>query len=272
MDDDLREPQQAGEGVRISGAQEASPAAARASRSPEVGGGRSAQPAASWDDEDDEPWDEEWPDDGSGAPGARALDEGVDDEDSWPEETDPSVQIRPTRSPQPSASSREETTEEGERLIPIDDDDSPDDGRSSWSTFAGQGPRWRSNADDWNDGDADGDAALTHDDDTRVGALDPDRSEESGPLHVRRSAFEARCAGCGGQGGGAGRRQAAVQCTSQERCGRRPAGTDRSAGHAWLAIGSPTACRSGCEVRARVSSGSARPGTAPRWRGGERWP
>ena len=169
MDDDLREPQQAAEGIRISGAQEALPAATgRASQGADPGVPRAPGVAASWDDEDDEPWDDEWPD---GDSPASAHGEGVDDEDSWPVEADPSVEVRTDHRPGPATAA--------ERVIPIDDDDSPDDGRSSWSTFAGQGPRWRSNADDWNDDDDAADASLIHDDATRVGALDPDRSEES---------------------------------------------------------------------------------------------
>lgn len=64
------------------------------------------------------------------------------------------------------------------RLVTINDDDSPDDGRSSWATFAGQGPRWRNDAEDWGDVD-DADPRDLADDDTRVGTLDPNRGVQS---------------------------------------------------------------------------------------------
>lgn len=64
------------------------------------------------------------------------------------------------------------------RVVAINDDDSPDDGRSSWATFAGQGPRWRNDAEDWGDVD-DADPRDLADDDTRVGTLDPNRRTQS---------------------------------------------------------------------------------------------
>ena len=182
MDDDLSQPQ-AVEGIRITGAQEALPAEASRPTGGDDGvprTGQSSQPTASWDDEDDEPWDDEWlaaeGDVDHSPSGAKAdhvhHDDDAGDESSWPSATDASAQIRPDRSPAPAPGS-----EPSDRAVNIDEDMSQDEGRSSWSSFAGQGPRWRNNADDWDDGDGDG--SLIHDDDTRIGALDPDRSDES---------------------------------------------------------------------------------------------
>ena len=246
MDDDLREPQQAAEGIRISGAQEALPAATgRASRGADPGVPRAPGVAASWDDEDDEPWDDEWPD---GDSPAAAHGEGVDDEDSWPVEADPSVEVRTDHRPGPATAA--------ERVIPIDDDDSPDDGRSSWSTFAGQGPRWRSNADDWNDDDDAADGSLIHDDATRIGALDPDRSDESDlytfddlpskpPAVVEGERVSARA---GARRGGARRKaDGGVESPSGiTRPGSNTARTPtRRAGGAKAASGSSSSSRSG---------------------------
>ncbi len=179
MDDDLSQPQ-AVEGIRITGAQEALPAEASRPSGGDDGvprTGRTTRPAASWDDEDDEPWDDEWlaaaGDIDRSTTGAQddEHDDDAGDDGSWPSVADTDGQIRPDRSPAPASGS-----ELSDRAVTIGNDASPDDARS-WSSFAGQGPRWRNNADDWDD--ADGDGSLIHDDDTRVGALDPDRSDES---------------------------------------------------------------------------------------------
>jgi phosphatidate cytidylyltransferase len=60
------------------------------------------------------------------------------------------------------------------RVLP--EDAEGDDDLGAWSSFASSGPRWRDQPADWEEADFD-DAGLLADDETRVGALDP----ETGP-------------------------------------------------------------------------------------------
>ncbi|MBW8826444.1 MAG: phosphatidate cytidylyltransferase [Acidobacteria bacterium] len=52
-----------------------------------------------------------------------------------------------------------------------------DDDLDAWSGFAGSAPRWRDQVGDWQEADFDP-AALTHDDESRVGALDERRPDD----------------------------------------------------------------------------------------------
>ena len=165
MDDELSQPGGAtGDGIRITGAQEASSQPASQPAAPTHRSRPTASPAdagTSWSDEDDEPWDDEW------AAGDGDLDLVADVDpaasDSWPEERDISRQFSA-----PTPSSVAGVAEPGTV--------NTDDPGADPAVRAGQGPRWRASAEDW--ADADGDD-LVHDDDTRVGALDPDRADAS---------------------------------------------------------------------------------------------
>jgi phosphatidate cytidylyltransferase len=154
VDDDLRG-LDASEGIRIIGASEAAPgvgAPAPLRRDPAAG---------SWED-DEGSWDDEWIsgdgdlDDPDHAGHGQAESDRVDSE-------------APSRAPA--------------RRVTIDDDRLPgDDGRDSWrATQSAQGPRWRSDGDDWDDAYDDGDIADWADgaDGVAVGTLDPNRAESS---------------------------------------------------------------------------------------------
>ncbi len=104
------------------------------------------------------------------------------DDDVFPEEmyagtatarrasTDRRVAPRDSVSVAPIAA--EETAAPARRKVvaPATSDDA-----DGWSSFAGSGPRWRDEAKDWRDVDAE-DPSAFGDDQTRIGALDPERS------------------------------------------------------------------------------------------------
>ena len=136
------------EGVRILGAQSVG-------SSPDAGAPRSAPRGAatpSWDDEDDEEWGDDWEGDALGAP--VAAETGGDDD--WSADDDGGVwgddetgAMSVGRAPAANASADDAAT---------------------------KGPRWRSGAADWSDGEDLGDL---DDAELKVGTLDPERGEES---------------------------------------------------------------------------------------------
>ena len=133
------------EGVRILGAQSVG-------TTPDAGAPRSAPRASatpSWDDEDDEEWGDDWE---GGAPVTAAAGDtdwsGDDDGGVWGDDETGAL-------PLGRAPAANTTT-----------DDEPNT----------RGPRWRSGADDWSDGEDLGDL---DDAELKVGTLDPERAEES---------------------------------------------------------------------------------------------
>lgn len=171
MDDELSQPSRGvGDGIRITGAQEASsPPAGGVEPQPPTRRARvepgSAEVGTSWADEDQEPWDDEWAAADGDLDHVGEHDQHAEHaEHVWPEERDISRQFS---APAPSPSSSPVVNPATATL---------DDAGGDSGVRAGHGPRWRASADDW--ADADGDD-LVHDDATRVGALDPDRADES---------------------------------------------------------------------------------------------
>jgi len=170
--------------VRILGANEA--ARSRPSERSAASHARSA-PTPSWDDED-EGWDSGWlAADGDldleGEPFPRSVQGRPGDEeevaDVWGGDSDYPVgpdgfendhrgaDIDSYSAPSAAAA-----------VLRFEDDESHDDGRETWSSFAKKGPRWRTGGEDFDEDDDRAVAALGSPD-TRVGTLAPDRADQS---------------------------------------------------------------------------------------------
>ena len=108
---------------------------------------------------------------------ARDDDAGDEDDDRFPDEMydDPPPRRDPRSPSAPLTSDWGTAPGAADRVVAIGADDEPDDG---WTSFAGGGPRWRREAADWADVDA-ADASGLADDESRVGTLDPNRSDQS---------------------------------------------------------------------------------------------
>ena len=168
--------------VRILGANEA--ASSRPSERSTASHARSGTP--SWDDED-EGWDSGWLAadgdlDPEGEPFSRSVPGRLGDEeavvDVWGGDSDypdgPDGFDDDNRGADIDSYSAPSAAE----VLRFEDDESHDDGRESWSSFAKKGPRWRTGGEDFDEDDDRAVAALGSPD-TRVGTLDPDRSDQS---------------------------------------------------------------------------------------------
>lgn len=107
---------------------------------------------------------------GQGSPGGGSGDGGNADESG--------TSSGPTTGSQPQLQHwTEPATGEVPRILAGDDAERSDDDLEAWSSFTSSGPRWRGEATDYDAHDYD-DLSQLGDDDTRVGALDPDRPRE----------------------------------------------------------------------------------------------
>lgn len=94
-----------------------------------------------------------------------------------PEAVDPSEVPRPTvSSDMPHWT--EPPTGEVPKVLADYDDDEDDDDLGAWSGLSNRSPRWRDRGSDWEEADFD-ELATLGDDETRVGALDANRTEHS---------------------------------------------------------------------------------------------
>lgn len=158
IDKQPRAPRRTSEGVRIIGADEA---AAALEEGKVVG--RRPEDAPRFGDVPERPK--------GPTPGYRfPLPESADPGDAFPR---PSVAGRES-SPDMPHWTEPPTGEVPSVLAPEDQGDD----LGAWSALSGRGPRWRDKSSDWEDGDFDDVAALA-DDETRLGALDVNRTEHS---------------------------------------------------------------------------------------------
>ena len=199
MDDDQRG---TSEGIRIIGASEPGPTSA----APAGHGVPSARPvpAATWDDADDEAWDDAWlaGDGDLEDVHSHAADHSADDQTSlWPSPVEansttptgraPAAVVasveapsddsqNPRSEPAPDAEYRPGVADTEDGLVSIDDDESPQDGRSSWATYAASaasaGTGHELHVDDEDDEDDEDDNAIDDD----FGPDDNDFDDEFG--------------------------------------------------------------------------------------------
>ena len=164
LDREVRKPRQPGEGVRIIGAEEAAAAIEEGKVA-----GRRPDDAPRFGDVPARP---QTPTSGFRFP----LPESVDPADVA------DVAARRTVSPAATGSSPEmqHWTEPPTGEVPkvLASEDAQGDDLGAWSGFASRAPRWRDSGADWEDADFDDVSALS-DDETRVGALDVNRTAHS---------------------------------------------------------------------------------------------
>ena len=153
-DDDEEKPKDTTEGVRIIGAEEAAEAFEKGTVAP-----RRAEGELRFGDRPESP------------------PEGVRPAVRFPLPADEEEPVRPrvTGAPGPALPHwTEPPTGEVPRILGDDADDAEPEAEEdleAWSSFATSGPRWRDSAGDWAEPDYDA-AAMSHDDSTRIGALD----------------------------------------------------------------------------------------------------
>ena len=161
--DDDEKPKDTTEGVRIIGAEEAAEALEKGTVAP-----RRAEGELRFGDRPAAPPEGVRPAVRFPLPADESISSGRPAEEEPP-------RPRPTGAPGPALPHwTEPPTGEVPRILPGDGGGEPAEGEEdleAWSSFATSGPRWRDSAGDWAEPDYDA-AAMSHDDSTRIGALD----------------------------------------------------------------------------------------------------
>lgn len=160
-DQQARPTRQPGEGVRIIGAEEAAAALEEGKVA-----GRRPEDAPRFGDVPERPKE-------TGSSYRFPLPESVDPAEVGPR---PTVVVPGGSSSPDMPHWTEPPTGEVPKVLAGDDPE--DDDLGAWSGFASRAPRWRDSGTDWEDADFDDVSALS-DDETRIGALDVNRTEHS---------------------------------------------------------------------------------------------